>query len=707
MEFLCSQLERACLSHIGNKLVQQKFIIGLPIALLSIWSILLASPSTIAKLYTQELTPTTFMQFVPIINQERAVSPTVTPTAPTFNRRATWSAPLALDPAHNTLWVVNPDAGTVSQIDTVQLTTTAEITVGGEPWSLAIAPDGETIYIADRAAGTLVFVDALSRQVAMTLTVGTELGGVALSPNGTFAYLTSTAADEVVTVDLNKRQVTERIPVAYMPYAIAVSNDGDSDDTDETRYITHLFARQRAGGREATDDGREGLISRIEPAATALLNGTTPSIKELPLPPDETGFPNLLTGIALDGRRAWIPTVRAAPALPNGLTTRVFAAVSVLDTADDQGAEPTYLPLNDQELFGSPVNNPIAAIPAPDGDRLYIVLAGSDLIEVVNIVDPEQPQLEAFIAVGKNPRGMALDATGHRGYVMNYLSRSVSVLNLTKNEVVAEIPTAAETLSAAELRGKVLFNNAVNPKLSQGSWISCASCHPDGGTDSVTWIFPDGPRQTPPLWNAAQTLPWHWSAALDEPQDVEETIHVIQLGLGLAPGTDPPQLGTRNAGRSADLDALAIYMQNGIRSPNLPTNLHREAGRTLFTTQGCVDCHGGKAWTTSRLAGPVGSLDADGNGMIDDQLHDVGTVNSQDIRGATGFDVPTLLNIQLSAPYFHDGSIPSLSALVSSGHPQPGTSTVSLTPSEVTALVNFLESIGPMTTPVLQNPPTP
>lgn len=55
----------------------------------------------------------------------------------------------------------------------------------------------------------------------------------------------------------------------------------------------------------------------------------------------------------------------------------------------------------------------MAAIPAPDGRTLYIVLAGSDMNEVVTVADVDaggQPRLVAFLATGKNPRGLALSA---------------------------------------------------------------------------------------------------------------------------------------------------------------------------------------------------------------------------------------------------------------------------------------------------------
>ena len=395
-------------------------------------------------------------------------------------------------------------------------------------------------------------------------------------------------------------------------------------------------------------------------------------------------------------------TVRALPDVPNTLTQVVFAAVSAIDTMRNSEDISASLPINDQDIFGSPVNNPVAVVPAPDGKMLYVVLAGSNLVEVVDIAQPQHPKLVKFLQVGQNPRGIAVNSEGTLGYVMNYLSRSVTMLDLVKREPLAEIPVTGETLNATVLRGKILFNTATDPRIAGSSWVSCASCHADGGSDGVTWMFPDGPRQTPPLWNATQTLPWHWSAALDEAQDVENTIQEIQHGIGLAAGADPPQLGQPNAGRSADLDALAAFMAVGIRTPRLPKPTDSTmvaAGRQMFISAGCAACHVGDAWTVSRLPGMAGQLDADGNGMIDSVLRDAGTHNVRDLRGASGFDVPSLLNVGLTAPYLHDGSLPTIQAVIESGHPHAGTQPP-LNAEELRQLVAFVSAIGADTVPI-------
>jgi YVTN family beta-propeller protein len=605
-----------------------------------------------------------------------------------------WSAPIAISPIDATLWVVNPDAGSVTALDTRQLTKIAEILVGGEPWCLAIAPDGRNVYVVDRASGTLAIIDARAQVVRMTLPVGPEPVAVALSPTGATAYVTVGSSGEVALVDTANFIVIDRVAVGPHPYAIAVSDDGDTVDSDERVYLTHLLARPRPGGAEASDDGRAGYISVIDASTHAVVD-------EIALDSDAHGFPNLLAGIALAGGRAWVPHVRAAPALPNGLTTTVFAAISVLDLTADSEDVAARLLLNDQDVFGSPVNNPVATVPAPDGKTLYVVLAGSNLVEIVDIADPRQPRLVKFLPAGNNPRGIAVSSDGRRAYVMSYLSRAVTVLDLERHELIAEVPVTTETLDPAVLRGKLLFNSAADPRMARVSWMSCASCHADGGTDGVTWMFPDGPRQTPPLWNAGRTLPWHWSGALDEAQDVEVTIEKIQFGLGLVAGGELPLLGAPIAERSADLDALAAYLERGIRAPAIPPPVSDlSQGRAIFISSGCAMCHGGPQWTASALPGPAGSLDPDGNGMIDALLHDVGTLDARDVRGATGFDSPSLLGVGLTAPYLHNGSMPTLEGLLASGHPGPVGQGNRLTLDEIAALVAFLRSIGPDTIPV-------
>jgi hypothetical protein len=462
--------------------------------------------------------------------------------------------------------------------------------------------------------------------------------------------------------------------------------------------VTHLLGFPIDGALEAADDSRQGLLTVIDPQSAQVVD-------QILLPPNRFGIASFMASVAIHEGRVWIPHLRAAPALPNSLTTVVFAAVSTINLDERQEQPNAFLALNDQEIFGSPVNNPAAIAPSPDGKTLYLVHGGSDLVEIVDVADPLRPKLVKFLPAGKNPRGIALSPDGQQAYVMNYLSRSVSIYDTAQMAFVEEVQVTAEPLAANILAGKILFHNATDPRLSRGGWVSCASCHFDGWPDGITWIFPDGPRQTPMLWNAAATLPWHWSAALDEPQDVDETVLLIQHGLGLYAGEIPPLLGEPLQGQSETLDALAAFMMAGMRAPSVmpvESGENRQTGRALFVSKGCATCHGGPNWTTSHLPGAPGTLDSDGNGVVDEVLHNVGTATARDIRGESGFDVPSLLGVGLTPPYFHDGSIGDLELLLGSGHPQPSTDNP-LTEREIRLLADLLRSID-ATTPTFDLP---
>jgi hypothetical protein len=193
--------------------------------------------------------------------------------------------------------------------------------------------------------------------------------------------------------------------------------------------------------------------------------------------------------------------------------------------------------------------------------------------------------------------------------------------------------------------------------MSTNDWLSCATCHLDGGADGRTWAgFPDGPRNTPALFGAGETLPLHWNGNLDELQDTEHTIRDIQGGAGLISGQPAPALGSANAGRSAALDALAAYLSTLTSAPS-PYAAADSAGASAdeaaaiqrgqyaFQRWGCAVCHAAPRYT-------------------DRQAHISNIGDAALERNQTGplprFDTPSLRGVWATAPYFHDGSAATL-----------------------------------------------
>ena len=120
------------------------------------------------------------------------------------------------------------------------------------------------------------------------------------------------------------------------------------------------------------------------------------------------------------------------------------------------------------------------------------------------------------------------------------------------------------------LVGKQLFYDANDTRLARDAYMSCASCHNDGGHDGRVWDLTgmgEGLRNTINLRGpAAAHGRLHWTANFDEVQDFEGQIRALAGGTGLMSdaafntGTRNQPLGDPKAGVSADLDALAAYV---------------------------------------------------------------------------------------------------------------------------------------------------
>ena len=594
------------------------------------------------------------------------------------------SGPIALAPDGRALWVVNPDADSVTRVDLDGLVADAPLPVGSEPWSVVVAPDGRVV-VANRASGDLTVWVAGTR---VDLPVGAEPAGLALAPSGRYAYVALASAGRVAKVDLESGAIVASAEVGHAPEALTVFRAGGAvgawPDAGLRVAVTHLRAVAGDGGEP------EGRVT--------LLDGDLAPVGEAAIAPYGFGFANLLTGIAAYGDRLWVVHALNDPGPPFGFNRTVSAALS--GVAWESGAATTRLHLNDAD-FSTPVNGPRAVALTADGATAYLVLGGSDQLMGLDLRDPRAPRLLGFWPTGANPRGVALSPDGRTAYVMNHLSRDVSAIDVSdprNRRAGRRVPVVAETLSPEMWFGKRLFHHAADPRMSTLGWIACASCHLEGGSDGTTWLTPEGPRQTMPLWALDLTgPPFHASATRDEVQDFHEDVERLMRGAGLLAGVANPLLGTPNGGRSEALDALAEFVLHGFRVPTAATDAFPAAavarGREVFAAAGCAACHGGPGWTRNALPGPVGTLAPDGGPVVREALVDVGTFGpGSGPLGAEGFKIPTLLGLHATAPYFHDGSAPDLEAVLA--HPvHAGT----LSGAEVDDLVAFLLSIDDRT----------
>ncbi|WAS95591.1 PKD domain-containing protein [Nannocystis punicea] len=326
-----------------------------------------------------------------------------------------------------------------------------------------------------------------------------------------------------------------------------------------------------------------------------------------------------------------------------------------------------------------------AAVFSPHGDYLYVATRGPQTVERIDVFSGDNSG--NLFKVGYAPEGLAASRDGRWLFVDASLARELVVYDTRRFDEPgpeeARLPIAsAEPLAPAVLRGKQLFNDSEDDRLSKDDYIACAHCHLDGESDLQVWDFSErgeGLRDTAALLGhaGAGDGPIHWSANFDEVQDFENDIRGGFGGAGLLTdddweaGTHSQTLGDPKAGLSEDLDALAAYLATLTEEPHSPfrgplgeLTPEAELGRALFESAelACTTCHKGQRLTDSQWVDPGVPL-----------LHDVGTIGpgSGQRLGMplTGLDTPSLHGLWRTPPYLHDGSAATLFDVIGGENP--------------------------------------
>lgn len=248
--------------------------------------------------------------------------------------------------------------------------------------------------------------------------------------------------------------------------------------------------------------------------------------------------------------------------------------------------------------------------------------------------------------------------------------------------------------------GKMLF---FDPRLSSTGSVSCNSCHnvmasgEDNRAGSVGVHGQVGGRTAPTVWNAAFNSVQFWDGRAPslEEQAKGPVTNPIEMGmpdwaqvvarLKQVPGYVEAFERVFGAGEAIDVDnvakAIAAYERTLI-TPNSPYDRYVQGdtlalteqqvrGMQTFAEVGCVGCHSGPAFNGPSLPEGTGFFqkfpmyengyfEAQYDFSADQGRYDV-TRNPDDrlLR-----KVPTLRNIALTAPYFHNGKVKTLDEAV-------------------------------------------
>ncbi|WP_372371129.1 hypothetical protein [Candidatus Uabimicrobium sp. HlEnr_7] len=567
----------------------------------------------------------------------------------------------------------------------------ATINVGSEPRGTALTPSGEKLYVANYGEGNISVINTGNNTVIRTIEL--EFFGTNIDPfilANPYAIGVSDNGDDIdedetlIVADFFGRQI-ERLQkdtregfdngkegrIAF----ITVSND-------QILNVISLSPVQDSGFT-ANRIPFQQTVFRVSGGA----KGNAPQ---------GAFFNQLHTMTFRDGTtNVYLPSIAASPEPPVRFNVNVQSLIGVIQTGSNAELANQHFNLNAK--FKNEIE-PTAPFDADNAFRLDRAFSGDTVAMAIKLdtalflsrsgafvtkgfFNGDQINFDvpaAFrIPVGNVPSGIVMNSDATRAFVNADVDATTTVINVEENVVVATVNNADLPAAGSDqhqiLMGKLAFftgmglpaEDLLNQNVrdidthrfrnvaSKDNWSSCASCHPDGLSDGVTWIFGTGPRQTIPLDASFSFVDpendrrvMNWNAVRGSVTDFNNNARNVQGGFGFTPdaqraiddqgqpgdvedfdevfnhGPDENTLveALGRVGISDSLNLMTIYAQKGIRTFNRPTNLDNAIvlrGRDAFETF-CVDCHSGDKWTTSQILWDTPLFDIGGNQLDDD-----------------------------------------------------------------------------------------
>ncbi len=317
---------------------------------------------------------------------------------------------------------------------------------------------------------------------------------------------------------------------------------------------------------------------------------------------------------------------------------------------------------------------------------------------------------------------MKIKATVLSLLAVSSIAASSSVM--AKEPVQPISPVKEINLAQVELGKKLFFD----PRLSKSGFISCNSCHnlSMGGTDnlktSIGHKWQQGPINSPTVLNSSLNIAQFWdgrAADLKEqaggpianPGEMAST-HTLALDVLQSIPTYRTEFYQVFGSDKINIDQVTLAIAEFEKTLVTPNSRFDQwllgntdaiteselAGYNLFKQVGCTACHNGQA---------LGGGSFQKMGLVKPYK----TANkAEGLSGVTGkdvdrfkFKVPTLRNVEMTYPYFHDGEAATLTEAVDvMGKLQLGKQLSSTENAQIVAFLKTLTGEQPsFTLPIL------
>ena len=596
----------------------------------------------------------------------------------------------------------------VLDIEDGGVTLHSKIAVGAEPIGVVADEDGERVYVVASLAGEVHEIDAGTTEIVRSWTVRDEPRWLALHPSGRSLYVGSFLGGVISRIDLDEESAVQRrfLPEVtsvhletFEPITLSARVTGDPAVSPNGKVLAipglyvdnvtpvsppNLVSEDEGIDDDIPEDGGAGYgggpLSRFNP--TVVLFPLDPH-GDFPVG-DPVAIDLTASGPNFEVVRSYPSAVAFTPSGDSVLATMEGASAVVSIDVEEPGPSSGAMDALLGDVDGGEMMAEFAgpnltfrrtrlwtAAPGPRG----LVFTENERAQVYSFlgreladIDVPRSNLQADSAVGSKDPVLVDPAPADRedegvseGMMDDELPINVDVSFPTVSRVLGE-----ESLPADIAEGRRLFYAADDSHMAAaGSGVSCSTCHFDGRNDGLTWRFDSHTtlddvveRQTPSLAGVvSMTAPVTWT---DNVATVAEEVTITSEG----------RMGGSGIGVAGALKVASFI--DWTREPDVPlagsTSASVLRGRAIFEREdvGCSDCHSGAAYTDNE---------------------------SYDMYGIEGVRTRSLVGIAASAPYLHDGSAPTLEAVLISARDGEMGDTGSLNDQEMEDLANYLKSL--------------
>nr|WP_096022498.1 cytochrome-c peroxidase [Campylobacter lanienae] len=256
---------------------------------------------------------------------------------------------------------------------------------------------------------------------------------------------------------------------------------------------------------------------------------------------------------------------------------------------------------------------------------------------------------------------------------------------INQNQMITPIPDSIPYNKEKAMLGKQLY---MDTTLSADGKVSCNTCHDTKTFGVDNQVFSTGingvmdtPFNSPTTFNAAFNFVQFWNGRAKDLADQARSPFTNPQEMGLNDEAEVIKIIEQNPDYKAKFnkiygeinmdnitDAIAEFEKTLI-TPNAPFDRYQKGdenaiseaakrGWNAFKTNGCVACHqgqniGGTMYQKIGIFEPYPNQENLGR-------YEITKVESDKMV----FKVPSLRNVAKTAPYYHDGSIPTLDACV-------------------------------------------